>query len=132
MEVQPGVVEGAAADDDEQTKPLVMVTVDDLLVGKMTSVGIEPGIFWFGQEVLLKIDRLPLALVIEYRVVTIIEAAFDWRVRAQCLVHNLGLDRTRPRPWVGDRRTLVRRSSTLFIEWRQVFSVLQYMSAFSS
>ncbi|KAF4737599.1 hypothetical protein FOZ63_019797, partial [Perkinsus olseni] len=87
MEAPPGQGEGAKGSDDDM-KPLVMVSVDDLL------------------EVLMKIDRLPLALLVEYRVITIIEAAFDWRVRAQCLVHNLGIDRTRPRPWVGDRRTL--------------------------
>ncbi|KAF4672408.1 hypothetical protein FOL47_000575 [Perkinsus chesapeaki] len=84
------VSEGQQGNEDEgaETKPLVMVTIDDLL------------------EALIKIDRLPLAVSVEYRVITIIEAAFDWRVRAQCLVHNLSLDRTRPRPWVGDRRTL--------------------------
>ncbi|KAF4755046.1 hypothetical protein FOZ62_017766, partial [Perkinsus olseni] len=75
MEAPPGQGEGAKGSDDDM-KPLVMVSVDDLL------------------EVLMKIDRLPLALLVEYRVITIIEAAFDWRVRAQCLVHNLGIDRT--------------------------------------
>ncbi|KAF4668307.1 hypothetical protein FOZ61_006710 [Perkinsus olseni] len=79
---------GEEAGEGNGAKSAQQTTIDDLL------------------EVLLQVDSLPLSVRLKSRVVTAVEAAFDWRVRAQCLVHNLKPEKSRPRPWVGDRRTL--------------------------
>ncbi|KAF4656449.1 hypothetical protein FOL47_008911 [Perkinsus chesapeaki] len=80
--------DGTDGGAEQEKEPTRNTTIDDLLA------------------VLLEVDGLPLSVRLKSRVVTAIEAAFDWRVRAQCLVHNLKPEKARPRPWVGDRRTL--------------------------